>query len=106
MAASQHSIVSGVSKNKFGSGALITRQDMSVILYRVAKAKEINIKEVNEAVEFADNSQIAEYAKEAVSALQTGGIVSGMSDGSFAPGNSATRAQAAVMIYKLLTVGE
>lgn len=102
MAASQNGIISGVSKNSFGSGALITRQDMSVILYRVMNKKDIKIKEVNEALEFTDQEYIAEYAKDAVRALQMGGIITGMDDGTFAPNNSATRAQAAVMLYRVI----
>ena len=50
-------------------------------------------------MEFADSNDISEYAKEAVSALTEKGIINGLSDGSFAPLSSLTRAQAAQLIY-------
>lgn len=102
MAAYQNYIVSGLDKTHFGAGYNITREDMAVLLYRVAEAQGIELKEVKEAVTFADEGKISDYAKDAVSALQRAGIVSGMENGGFAPKNSATRAQAAQMIYGLI----
>ena len=53
---------------------------------------------------FTDASSIAVYAKDAVAAMQTAGIINGISDGGsyrFAPEAQATRAQAASMIAGL-----
>ena len=105
-AASQNGIVSGLTEESFGAGEKITRQDMAAILYRVAEKKKFDLKATADEATFADAADIAEYAKEAVSYMQTRGIVSGMEDGSFKPNEYASRAQAAQMIYKLLSSQE
>ena len=52
---------------------------------------------------FTDKERIADYASDAVSALSSSGMINGMDDGSFAPLENATRAQAAVMIYRVIS---
>ena len=51
---------------------------------------------------FADDGKIAPYAKEAVYALRDAGIINGVSDTEFAPKKNATRAEAAVMLYRFM----
>lgn len=56
---------------------------------------------------FTDQQQISKYAKEAVKSMQRAGIINGIknADGSFRlqPINNATRAEAATMIYNMLS---
>lgn len=87
-------IVKGISETEFGVGKNITRQDMAVIVARVK-----NMGSVENAELFADDSDISDYAKEAVYAVKGAGIISGMGENRFAPKNNATRAQAAKIIY-------
>ena len=47
-----------------------------------------------------DGDKIADYAKEAIEALYKTGVLNG-SDGYYRPTDSATRAEAAVIIYNL-----
>ena len=54
--------------------------------------------------EFTDAGNIANYAKDAISALEKLGILNGMGDGTFAPTANATRAQAAKVIYVMMEV--
>ena len=49
--------------------------------------------------EFADDNDISDYAKPAVSSLSSMGVINGVGDNMFAPKDNATRAQAAVIIY-------
>ena len=51
---------------------------------------------------FTDRDEISGWAFESVDIAATAGIISGMGDGRFAPAESATRAQAASMINRLL----
>jgi hypothetical protein len=51
---------------------------------------------------FADYARVAEYAQDAVAAMQAAGIIHGMGNGEFASEAHATRAQAAMIIYNLL----
>ncbi len=99
--AQQLGIVSGRPDGTFGVNEAISRQEMAAMLYRAAGKAGIELKGAAGAAAFLDSSSIAGYAAEAVSALRQAGIVQGMEDGRFAPTSSATRAQAAVMIYGL-----
>lgn len=91
-------IINGKGDNLFGTGELITRQDMAVIAFR---ATNFEISEYSEI--FIDSEQISDYAKDAVTTLYTNGILNG-SDGFFKPFDNATRAEAAKIIYMLLTL--
>lgn len=95
-------VVKGISENMFGSGMDITRQDLSVMIYNAAKSAGVILPETKEKINFADEDDIAEYAKAAVENLQKAGIVSGYEDGTFKPAGNATRAEAAMMIYRVM----
>ena len=95
-------IVNGYSDALFGAKDLITRQDMSVIIYNAAKYKEIKLENAHNALTFADDDKISDYAKEAVYTLRNMEIVNGTDETHFEPKSYATRAQAAVMLYRLL----
>ena len=69
-------VVKGISENMFGSGMDITRQDLSVMIYNAAKSAGVVLPETKEKINFADEDDIAEYAKDAVVNLQKSGIVS------------------------------
>ena len=76
---------------------------MAVLLLRAARAANITIASTGSQMEkFLDESQIAPYALEDVYELANAGIISGMGDGLFAPLETATRAQAAKIIYLLI----
>lgn len=96
-------IVNGVSEDMFGTGLPITRQDLCVMVYKAAleTGKIIEIDTPQEL--FADDDSIAEYAKKAVYALRANNVISGLTEDEFAPRENATRAQAAKIIYSLLT---
>ena len=95
-------VVKGVSETEFAPDANITRQDMAVMIERYAAYKAYTFAAENEVERFADENEIAEYAKNAVSTMQQAGIISGMGDNTFAPLLFATRAQAAKMLGVLL----
>lgn len=102
-AAAKLGIIKGNGNGTFSPDANITRQDMAVM---VARALEI-VKEkpmVDAAkyqLSFTDSLKVADYAKAAVATNVRYGIVKGMTNGSFAPADSATRAEAATFIYRL-----
>ena len=55
-----------------------------------------------EVVIFDDGGLISDYAKDAVAYFAANGIVNGVSDGIFAPLDNATRAQTAVILYRVM----
>ena len=93
-AALQAGYIQGQSENYFGIGEPIMRQDMATILYRALGDQ--NSKAV---LDFTDNDAIAGYAKDAIAELVGLGVINGYQDGSFQPRGTATRAEAAKMVY-------
>ena len=53
-------------------------------------------------ITFTDQDQISSWALDSVQKAVALGLLKGMGDGFFAPVDSATRAQSAVVIYRLL----
>lgn len=94
-------IVKGVSETMFGAGQNITRQDIAVMSCRAADVSDVKIAETAQEFTFADESDIAEYANDAVRLMQRGGIINGDENGRFNPEAYATRAEAAKIIYNL-----
>ena len=82
---------------KFNPDALITRQDAAAIVYRIMEYSG----KAPEAGSDVFTDEIAEYAKTAVNALAGASILSGK-DGIFAPYDNTTRAEAAVIISKVI----
>ncbi|MHA6529871.1 S-layer homology domain-containing protein [Paenibacillus sp. BAC0078] len=71
------------------------------MIHRISKQLNLPLASGHLSAAFTDQSQIAAYAKAAVDAIKSAGIINGMEDGSFAPKNHASRAQAATMIFRL-----
>ncbi|MFM9331840.1 S-layer homology domain-containing protein [Paenibacillus mesotrionivorans] len=94
-------IVQGREDGSFGIHEEISRQDMAVVLYRVIRQLEGELKQEGQNSAFADEQELAGYAREAVRFLKQTGIADGVGDGRFAPYEASSRAQAAVMIYRL-----
>lgn len=86
--------VQGQSDDYFGIGEPIMRQDMATILYRA-----MGVTSDGAELSFSDVDSIAPYAEEAVSALVGMEIINGYEDGSFNPRGTATRAEAAKVIW-------
>lgn len=101
--ASDEGLITGYDDKTFGIGQRITRQDMAVILNRAAQAFNYGFKMPEYVEEFADNESIADYAYDAVYTLKNAGVVKG--DGnSFNPKSFAQRAEAATIIYNMLSL--
>ncbi len=91
-------IVKGVGDG-FGVGANITRQDMAVMCARALELKEVSLEKIREDMTFTD--EISDYAYEAVELLWSAGLINGISETEFASTASATRAQAAKLLYEI-----
>ncbi len=95
-------IINGIDDNMFGTGEFLSRQDMCTILRRVIENRGLEFDKQYSRLEFADENEIADYAKEAVSELQQIGIVNGVGENMFAPEENVTRAMAAKAIYQMM----
>ncbi|MDQ6419671.1 glycoside hydrolase family 3 N-terminal domain-containing protein [Paenibacillus sp. LHD-117] len=99
--ASSNGIANGIGNGQFGPKKDITRQDLSVMIYNALKAQNVQLPEVVSGT-FTDDDDISGYAKEAVYVLKTLGVVQGRNDGDFDPKATASRAEAAVIIHRVL----
>lgn len=99
-------LVSGYADGSFGLGQEITRQEVAVLMYRCTQSLGMQIPEKYPAMTFADQDEIADYAEEAISKMQQGGIMQGVGEGRVAPNESTTRAEAAQMIYGVMNMEE
>ena len=96
-------IVEGDEHNNFNPRASVTREDMMTLTARTLKAlnKLPASKETSLADTFKDTSDIADYALQSVTTLVEMGLVDGYDEG-IHPKETTNRAQAAMLIYKLL----
>jgi len=100
--ASGAGVVNGISDDEFGTELNITREDMAVMCLRAVKHKGISA-DTAKTLSFADEKQISDYAKEAVGIMSAMGIINGRENNSFCPKELLTRAEAAKVIYLLMS---
>ena len=103
--AARSGIVAGVSDSVFEPERGISRQEICTIVHRYLVWKDVSLQTVPSA-QFADDAQIAEWAKESVYVCRSAGIVSGVGDNHFAPDVAARRCEAAQIFKNLLAVLE
>lgn len=79
----------------------VTREQMAAFICRYAEVMGIPLTKGNVSA-FADDNEIASYAKDFVYTLVNEEIINGVGGNKFAPKATATRAQVAKMIYYLM----
>jgi hypothetical protein len=96
-------VAEGYSAAEFRPDAQISRQEMVTLVYRAMRVMGRPFEEGSEAdtAAFADSGEVAEYALPAVRALVKAGVIKG-SDGRINPKGFATRAETAVIVYRLM----
>lgn len=100
--ASSKGIVMGTGAGIFNAMDNITRQDMSVIMKRAIDYINKKYEEKREYAGFTDEENISDYALDAIQYLFRCEILNGFEDGSFEAMKTATRAEAACLIYKAI----
>lgn len=91
--ATENGIVSGYTDGRFGPEDHVIREQFAAILWRSA-----NRPTPGAAEPFADQSQIAAYAVDAVAWAKSKGIIHGRDNNVFDPRANITRSEAAVML--------
>jgi hypothetical protein len=93
-------------EERLSPGEPITRAEIAVIAYRAALAVGAKIPLTNMdrsiADKYDDLEAVTPAERSAITALVKAGLMTGSSQTAFAPGSSATRAQAAVMLGRLM----
>lgn len=105
LTAAELGIVNGISDTEFGVGMPITRQDMAVMCMRavdIMSAAENTDKYSTDNLTFADKDMISDYAVASVARMAEAGYLEGDDEGNFAPLKSSTRAETAVVLYRII----
>jgi endo-1,4-beta-xylanase len=93
-------IASGFEDNTFKPGNSISRQDMMVLTAKALKAAGKQPSSSGNLTSYSDAASISTYAVDSVTSLVGSGIVNGK-DGKIAPTESLTRAEAAMVLYRI-----
>ncbi|WP_079912616.1 pectinesterase family protein [Paenibacillus sp. 32352] len=102
-AAAAAGLVQGYETGQFQPDATITREQMAVMIARAANYAGMATTETADLSQaYADASSISGWAHSSVGWSVKAGIMQGTGERSFAPGELATRAQAAVMLKRML----
>ena len=101
--ASEAGVIAGTGSGKFSPDRRVSRQDITVMVTSYAKAMGLQLPQTNAPVLFLDENSIDGYAKASVTTCQRAGIISGRGNMRFVPKGTATRAEAALILYNLLT---
>lgn len=91
----------------FNGNVAITREEsayltMALCQYSLNANTMTKLVDVNKELKFTDEQEIGAWALPSVWLAASNEIINGMGDGSFKPSGTTTRAQAAVMINRLL----
>ncbi|MCL2406970.1 MAG: S8 family serine peptidase [Defluviitaleaceae bacterium] len=97
-----NNICPGRGDGTFEPSELITRQEMAVLLFNFAAIERIALTPITPVTTFSDADDIAYWAMVAVRAMQAAGVIQGHVDGTFAPNNTATRAEVAALFARFL----
>ena len=98
-------ILQGVGGNKFNPEGTITRQDLMTICARELKyAQKLADEDVTVLDKFSDKDSVAEYALPFVAAMVKSEIVIGDDKNLLNPYGTATRAETAVIIQRILNI--
>ncbi|MFD0669885.1 S-layer homology domain-containing protein [Cohnella sp. GCM10027633] len=105
-AAVANGLATGIGADRFAPNDPITREQMALVIGSALTFAGHGTGGDGQAggplAAFADRDAIASWAQAAVARASASGIMKGMEDGRFAPKGYATRAQAAVMLKRLL----
>ena len=104
--AAENGIVNGVSDTEFAPNTNITREQFAAILYRYADYRDLDVSGQDSLADFTDRGSISAYALEAMRWAVYEGLINGMTETTIVPQGTATRAQAATMFMRFMSVVE
>lgn len=95
-------IAGGYGDGRFGTNDFVTREQVAAMLYRFAKAQDMDTTQGGMAArEFADFESVSSYALEAVDWAVNAGVLKG-DNNRLLPQDNCTRAQIVTMLYRAL----
>lgn len=99
--ASANGIVKGVDSSSFNPTGLVTREQIATIFYRYYTFQGREAQTSGSLNSFSDGHQVSDYAKSALEWAVGCGLIEGNEDKTIRPQNSASRAEAAVLMERM-----
>ncbi|MFC3799510.1 Ig-like domain-containing protein [Cohnella sp. GCM10012308] len=96
--ATAHGLIQGFADGTFRPGALMSRAELAAIAARALQLPQTS----ETALSFVDANDIPAWAKAAVASAQQARLMKGQEGNQFAPLASVTRAEAAVLIMRMI----
>lgn len=100
--AKEHGVLGGYPDGRMGPSDPVTRQQLALILYRHAQMRGMDTTKRGDLSSYTDLDIVAPWAREAMEWAVGNGLISGRGDTLLAPNGSATRAESAQIMTKLL----
>ena len=101
--AAENKLVLGITANEAAPEDDITREQIAVVFYRYAK--HLGLAGTDSAAdleEFSDGGEVSDWAKDAFAWVVSCGLITGRDDTELAPGATATRAEVATMLRRII----
>lgn len=103
--ATQNGIANGMSDTKFAPDAAVTREQMVAFLYRYAQYTKMDLTGAADLGAFVDADKVSPYAQTAMAWAVANGLVKGMGNQTLLPTGTASRAQVAQIIQRMVELG-
>lgn len=105
--AAEYKIIYGYGNGKFGPDDIITREQAATMIARAMnitglKAQLSDVEMDRLLTSFGDAAKSADYARDSIAVCVKAGIISGRNGNLIAPKENITRAEAAVLVQRLL----
>ncbi|NQX44382.1 endo-1,4-beta-xylanase [Paenibacillus tritici] len=98
-------IVKGRADGLYSPSDTLSRQEMALMIYRVVQLQQIGLKSDSPAVQgFKDMNLLTGEASAAVEKLRSAGVIQGAQNGYFLPKGRMTKEQAAVVVYRIISL--
>jgi hypothetical protein len=95
-------IVKGMTETTVEPEGTLTREQLATMLYRYAQSQGLDVSGTADLSKYTDIKQIHNYAQTAMQWAVHTGIITGMTETTLAPQDSATRAQMTTMIIRFM----
>ena len=102
--AHENGIVNGISETEFAPDVNITREQMAAIIYRYLKRKGFDTSsgEASDLGSYDDIGEISHFAYDAIRYAVKNKIMTGKSEKTINPADTATRAEAAAVLVRMI----
>lgn len=101
--ANENGIVNGITDTEFAPDVNITREQMAAIIYRYLKFKgfDVSLEESDDLTSYDDVGDVSPFAYDAICCVAKNKIMTGKSDKTIVPKDTATRAEAAAVLVRM-----